>query len=213
MDHGITAIVPVFNTAPHHLIESVYSLINQLGCGQFPILIADDGSTSKETHGAIILLQELFETRIEVCSFVENQGTPAILNYAHEHVKTPFILLQGSQDISHPRRVKMQLDYIKANPKTDILGTGLFAFKDADITRKKWFEFVNKVVPELKDRPDNPYHLVNHGTVIYRKSVVDAVGGYNVAFKRGQDIELWKRLVAQKAVFRNLTNILYAWRR
>ncbi len=208
----ITAIIPVYNTPPHHLLESVYSLINQKGVEPFEIIIGDDGSTNEKTKDSIdLLLKSSLRVRLFETEF--NNGTPSILNDLHTRVTTPYILIQGSDDISDPYRVAKQLAYLKAHPKTDVLGTGLFMFRDGDITRKSIGTAVHKEAPTPKDRPNNPNWLVNHGTVIYRKSAVDAVGGYNPQYKRGQDVELWGRMLANKAVFRNLTEILYAWRR
>ena len=65
----------------------------------------------------------------------------------------------------------------------------------------------HKHIPIREDWP------VNHGTVIYRNSAVMAVGGYNVTYKRGQDVELWKRMRANGSVFRNIEQVLYSYRR
>jgi len=208
-----TVLIPVFNTPAPHLIEAVNSMLYQKRVVT-KVLIIDDGSTDPGTREAIELLE--LHDRVDALRLGKNEGTPTALNKAHEIVKTDYSIIMGSDDISHLSRLELQLEYMKQHPETDVLGTGLWAFKDSGSTlfRSKWFEFVHpeKPLPRVNGT-HNMYFIVNHGTVIYRNKAVNDVGGYNPLYKRGQDVELWKRMWENKAVFRNLPNILYAFRR
>jgi len=51
----------------------------------------------------------------------------------------------------------------------------------------------------------------NHGSVMFRRKLLDAVGGYNDLFRYVQDYDLWLRIARHHEV-RNLTKLLYKLR-
>lgn len=207
----LTVLIPVYNTGAAHLIEAVDSILNQTQPEQrlhHEIILINDGSTEPETKKALTLLSDLYGLTIVD---KENGGTSSALNAGHSMVKTEYVAIMGSDDISHPDRFKKQIKVLQDHPDTDVLGTNLFAFYDDDITRKPILTTTHKMFPEGLDKNKN--WLVNHGTVIYRQSAVMSVGGYNEKIGRGQDVDLWKRMKAADLRFRNVTEVLYAWRR
>lgn len=206
----LTHLIPVFNTAPHHLLETVHSIRSQ---DPHPILIVDDGSTEAGTWEAIQLIQ-MTVPDVTVEEIPENVGTAAALNIGHGLIKTPYTALMGSSDIAIAGKYKAQIEYLKGNPKVDVLGTSLSAFRDADPFRKVIFTLTHNLIPKPGDKKNHDrFFLCNHGTVIYKNESVAKVGGYNEKFRRGQDVELWQRMSKAGAVFRNLPQNVYLWRR
>lgn len=206
----LTVLIPVFNTKPAALLEAVYSILNQDDKVDHDIIIVDDGSSDFETLNVLKMLTHL-SRRVTLCTMVANNGTAHALNHAHSLVKTDFVAIMGSDDISHTSRFRLQIDYLKKHPEVDVLGTNLFMYKDSDFTRKPNFVSDHKEVPRFGTDKQN--WVVNHGTVIYRDSIVKKVGGYDNSKRRAQDVDLWGRLNTAGAVFRNITEVLYAWRR
>lgn len=204
----ITVLIPVYNTLPDALIEAVYSIIRQDDFTEHDIVIINDASDNYETLKAIEFLCSVCR-RIKLLNLNENSGTAVALNQGHKMVDTEFIAIMGSDDVSHKSRFKIQLDYLKAHPDTDVLGTNLFSYQNDDISRKSLFTSKHLEIP-AKSMGN---WVVNHGTVIYRKSAVDSVGGYNPTYRRAQDVELWGRMMAAGFKFRNISHVLYAWRR
>lgn len=208
-----TCLVPCFDTPGGHLIEAVNSLLYQNGV-ETTVLVINDGSTRDDTIEALKMLA--CHPRVRVHHLHSNTGTPAALNFGHAMIDTQYTVLMGGDDISHPDRLRHQIAYLEANPKTDVLGTGLWAFKDVGSSfRAKWFGFEHPEVPRPKMYPGvhDAYFLVNHGTVMYRNSAVKDVNGYDESKRRGQDVELWRRMHGAGKVFRNVTKVLYAFRR
>jgi glycosyltransferase involved in cell wall biosynthesis len=205
----LTVLIPVFNTKPHHLIESIMSIINQDDGEKHRIILIDDGSIDFETSQALALFERYGNIEVHHKS---NGGTSDALNFGHQLVKTEFVALQGSDDISHRSRFSKQIAYLKENRSIDVLSTNLFSYYDDDITRTAIWS------SKMEEKVDKPYGgtsnwFANHGTVIYRQEAVMNVGGYNVNFRRGQDTELWKRMKENGARFRCVQDKLYAWRR
>lgn len=206
----LTHLIPVYNTRARHLIECVHSIRSQ---DAHPILIIDDGSTSPETFGALEMLKVIVPD-VKVYEMPENLGTPAALNIGHALIDTKYVALMGSSDIALPGKYKLQLELLQKWPTIDVLGTSLMAFRDTDPFRHKMFTLEHKDQPKPKDKKGHdPYFLCNHGTVIYRNEAVKKVGGYNEKYRRAQDVELWSRMWANGAIFRNINKVLYLWRR
>lgn len=53
----VTVLIPVFNTQPSFLLESVHSVLKQ-SYPNFEILIVDDGSTNQETLEALSFVKK-----------------------------------------------------------------------------------------------------------------------------------------------------------
>lgn len=204
----LTCIIPVYNTRPDHLIECVYSILKQDDGIDHDIIIVDDGSENHETLMALKFLLSI-SRRIKLITLSVNSGTAVALNKGHEHCETEFIAIMGSQDVSDLSRFRVQREYLMLNTEVDVIGTNLFSYMEKDITRKSIFTSSHREKP-----PTNAGNwVVNHGTVVYRKSAVDSVGGYNGAYRRAQDVELWGRMMAAGFKFANITQVLYAWRK
>lgn len=203
----ISVLIPVFNTKPDALLESVYSILRQDDGVQHDIIIIDDASTDYGTIQAINSLRKN-SYPIKILTLEENGGTSVALNKGHRMVETEFVAIQGSDDVSDRSRFRLQIDYLKKNRETDVLGTNLFSFRDQDIRRTPIFTSSHPEKPIVK----NTNWIVNHGTVIYRQEAVLKTGGYNPSFKRAQDVDLWGRMYSKGFVFRNITEVLYAWR-
>jgi glycosyltransferase involved in cell wall biosynthesis len=203
-----TVLIPVYNTDPAHLYEAVRSVLKQTIDQKYKIVIVDDGSTQTST---IVAINALRSSDIVIRRLDENGGTSAALNHGHEAIDSEYIALMGSDDVSHPDRFKHQVNFLSLHPDVDVLGTDLFSFRDGDIFRKRTFMSDHPERPTLKNTKGG--WLVNHGTVMYKNKAVKDVGGYDPKFKRGQDVELWKRMAAKEKQFANLKPLLYGWRR
>ncbi len=205
-------LIPVYNTKPHHLLEAVFSVINQKEVGNYKILLVDDCSQDIDT---LKMLEFLHQNKRGFCEchvhhLNENGGTSEALNVGHNVLSSEYIAIMGSDDISSPDRFLKQTTYLKNNPQVDVLGTQLYGFYDDDICRNAFFTTRHPASPTLANTKDN--WLVNHGTVMYKNEKVKAAGGYDLQKRRAQDVDLWGRM-APNNKFANLISVCYAWRR
>lgn len=209
-----TVLVPIYNTPGAHLIEAVHSLVDQDYIGPYQIILIDDGSTNPETIATIdkIVGHSTPTRTITKIRLEENQGTPVALNEGHRWVTTDYVAIHGSSDIAHHTKFRLQMAYLAKHPDTDVLGTNLFSFYDGDPNKSAIYTSNHIEEPMLRNS-DNRYWVVNHGTVMYRQTAVMAVGGYNPALRRAQDVELWKRMWLAGYKFRNIEAVLYGWRK
>lgn len=200
-----TVLIPVYNTDPVIFQEALDSVLNQSHPSPHPIVIVNDGSSKTGTLRVLIDLQR--DPRFHVINHKFNQGTSAALNTGHEYIKSEYIALQGSDDVSLPDRFKKQCAYLQTRPEVDVLGAQLMIFWDNDPKRKS--VFTSKHISQ----PRKTGYIVNHGTVMYKNQAVKDVGGYDVEFRRAQDINLFNRMITARKKIHNLSEVLYHWRR
>lgn len=226
----IICLIPTYNTPINQLAECVQSVIDQSYHVQ-AIVILDDGSDNRVTTfelGKMINLKP--DTLLLIDRSDVKTGTASALNRGHalideviqierdnsvkKYPEGPYdwVMIHGASDISHPDRVKKQVAYLQAHPETDVLSTGLTAFRGSKSNQLFSFVHPEKPIPGYRKGHDK-YFIANHGTVIYRNSAVMKVGGYKEGYGRGQDVELWRRMHESGAIFRAIPQILYYWRR
>lgn len=199
---NLTVIIPVYKTPLYQLYEAIDSIRKQTVGADSRIILIDDGNDQP-----LVSFSDCEVLRLE-----KNSGTARALNQALAHCDTEYIARMDADDVADCKRFEMQLNYLKRNPRTDVLGANCFGFWDDDIYRKPIFTTKHKEFPEPSDNPIR-FWLVNHPTVIYRKNAVMAVGGYDESKGYDQDIDLWSRMYKNGATFRNVTSVLLAWRR
>jgi glycosyltransferase involved in cell wall biosynthesis len=200
-----TVLIPVYNTNPAHLLTAFNSVYNQAGVTQYPLLLVNDGSTNTGTISALKIIEQ--HERVTVIHLPQHAGSSVARNTGLQSIATDYVMLMDSDDIAAPDKFRLQLAFMQQH-QPHVLGTNLFSFKTTDIKHRPIFTTMHKQVPEY-----NGGWLVNQGTVLYHRQSVLNVGGYNPNITIGEDTDLWSRMYKAGYTFRNLTQVLYAWRR
>jgi glycosyltransferase involved in cell wall biosynthesis len=168
-----------------NLENSIKSIINQTH-KNFELIIINDGSNKKTKN---ILSKFKKNKKIRIFHNKKNFGLPYSLNKAIKKCKYDLIARMDSDDISYKNRIKHQLDFIKKNPKIDVLGSdAVIAYSD----RETKYSNVEKNNISIKKKIFylNPFF---HSSVIFKKSIFNKIGFYNSYFKKCQDYDLWLR--------------------
>lgn len=117
-----------------------------------------------------------------------------------------YIAMADSDDISLPGRLKRQVDVLEKNPHVGVLGSSM--------------EVVDGGCRHIANRPSITegkalmraflrFNPIYQPTVIARKAILGAVGGYRNTL--GEDYDLWARLLG-KTAFMNLGESLVKYR-
>jgi glycosyltransferase involved in cell wall biosynthesis len=145
---------------------------------------------------------EYNDSRIRVIENENNIGLTKSLNKGIDAAKGKYIARQDADDISEPDRLEKQVEYLDANPKTAVLGTGAYIISDTQVRRLQ----MNKHSPSYQDFLNR--NEVIHGSAMIRSSVLEEFGGYNESFRYAQDYELWLRIVREYDID-NLDSFLF----
>lgn len=184
----LTVVMSVKNNQDT-LKEAIDSILNQTYSG-YKFIIVDDASTD---DSSVILRQaSLKDKRIQIISNQKSLGLTKSLNQALKKTNTKYIARMDADDISLPKRLKLQFDYLESHPKIALLGTAAFLIN----------RYGKKI--KLKRYPSDYQQLRNlilhfcpfiHPTLMIRLKVLKKLGFYNPQFPFAQDYDLALRLL------------------
>ncbi len=172
------------------LDRSIASISRQT-FGDWEMVIVDDASTDGSEKLAAQWAGR--DPRIRVLAHSSNKGQTASLNEGLAHCRGRWVARQDADDLSHPRRLETQMAFVHDNPETVLLGTQGVLIDE------------NDACVGLLDVPTDPDAIAwctpflnpfLHTSVLFRREVVQANGGYDENYRIAQDYELWTRLGA-----------------
>ncbi|HET7218703.1 MAG TPA: glycosyltransferase [Vicinamibacterales bacterium] len=199
----VSLITPVYNTDPRWLQRLVESVAAQT-YPDWELCLADDGSTRDETRVALERLGA--DARIRVVRLAANAGISAASNAALAAATGEFAGLLDHDDELAPDALFEVVKLLNAHRDADIVYT------DED---KLEFDGTH-VEPYFK--PDwSPEYLrstmyIGHLTV-YRRALVDRIGGFRSEFDGSQDYDLVLRATSQTTRVHHIPRVLYHWRK
>lgn len=204
----VSVILPVHNGAAH-LKQSIDSILAQT-YSDLELIILDDASTDASPD----LLSRLSDPRVSVRRNERNLGLPTTLNLGIGAASGTYVARQDQDDFSHPDRLKQQVDLLDSRPDIGLLGT--WATILGCTTDDRWVPVGVHKHPEhdalLRWRLcwNNPFV---HSSVMLRRSVIDALGGYATAPDRliPEDYELWSQM-SQVTGIANIARTLQCYR-
>lgn len=183
----ISVAMAVYNNAPF-LAEAIESILGQ-SFGDFEFLIVNDGSN--DGSGDIIDAYAARDARVRPIHQA-NRGLVASLNRMIEEARAPLIARMDGDDISLPLRFERQIAFMEANPDYGVVGTSTH---DIDERGKLSLNIDyhpldhDSFVAALEGGP-----LLCHPSVMMRRDLIRAAGGYRAAFRHCEDYDLWLRL-------------------
>jgi glycosyltransferase involved in cell wall biosynthesis len=112
----VSVIIPCYNYA-RYLSECLESVLAQTVVPE-EILVVDDGSTDNTREVA-----ESFRERRVAYVHQQNQGLASARNTGIAHSSGEYLALLDADDVWHPRKIELQLDYLQHHRNLGALGT------------------------------------------------------------------------------------------
>lgn len=198
---SVSVIMSVFN-GEQFIRDAVNSVLSQT-FRDFEFIIIDDGSTD----GTAAIIESFDDSRITVVH-QRNFGLTKSLNIALSMAKGEFIARQDADDLSIPNRLETQLAFLRENPEISLVGSSVKVI-DAEGSELAVFNPPCDA-PTIRQKLKS-YNCLWHGSVLFRRSCLSVLGGYNEKFTTAQDYDLWLRF-AENFELANLSTPLYAYR-
>lgn len=173
------------------------------------IVLVKDGPLTPELDSVCEDYANLYPTVFKIVTLPENVGLGRALNEGLKHCSYELVARMDSDDISKPNRFERQIEVFEANPDLDIVGAWIEEFDGNTsnvISTRRLPKQTSDLLQFAKSR--NP---LNHPTVMFRKSAVDAVGGYK-HFALFEDYYLWARMLVNNAQIYNIQESLLFFR-
>lgn len=192
------------NDNPAYFERALSSITDEQTIIPDEIVLVVDGPIGNKLNEVIKKYQTKYNI-FNVIRLVKNTGLGNALKIAVENAKYELIARMDSDDISLPTRFETQLKYFMLNPDVDVVGGDITEFIDdeSNVIGKRLVPMCNGDIREyMKVRC-----AMNHVSVMYKKSAVQAVGGYLDWFWN-EDYYLWIRMQLNNAIFANTGTVL-----
>lgn len=202
----ISVIMGVYNqwdkTA---LLSAVRSILDQT-FEEFEFIIYDDGSDAAVAEYIKELAQ--LDPRIILIGKEENHGLAFSLNACIRKARGKYVARMDADDIALPERLAVQYQFMETHPEYAWCGSNAKLFDEKGV----WGRRCMKETPE--DRDYLPFSPFIHPTVMYRSSLFEKNGGYQVSEEtlRCEDYEIFMRLHQAGYAGYNLQDILFCYR-
>ncbi len=171
------------------LAASLRSIANQT-FRDWEMVIVDDASTDQTR--AIVEEFAQQDGRFQLLQNEKNKGQTACLNQGLRACRSEWVARQDADDLSHPERLAKQMEFLRRNPETILLGTqGVLI--DASSRKIGLLDVpcdeagIHWCAPFL-----NPFL---HTSVVFRRSAAEELSGYDEGFRIAQDYDLWTRMI------------------
>ncbi|MDO5012825.1 MAG: glycosyltransferase family 2 protein, partial [Pseudomonadota bacterium] len=124
----VSVLMPAYNSEKY-VAQAIESILNQTFT-DFEFIIINDGSTDDTPK--IVREYAARDPRIKFIDNAQNQGLIAVLNQGLDLCTGEYIARMDSDDISHPERFQLQVEYLDANPNVGVIGAWarLFGARD-----------------------------------------------------------------------------------
>lgn len=198
-------VMPTYNTPPHLLRECLDSLLAQT-YRDFEICVADDNSSNPQVVEILSAYAEKHE-QVRFVARPHNGHISASSNSALSLASGEFVVLVDHDDLIPDYALFVVAHYINLHPDADIF------FSDED----KVTVDGERVQPYFKS-DFNKFLMYGHNMVshlgIYRRSIIERIGGFRLGLEGSQDYDLFLRCLEQSDARRvvHIPHILYHWR-
>ncbi|MCB0334601.1 MAG: glycosyltransferase, partial [Bdellovibrionales bacterium] len=199
----ISVLVPVYNPEEFFLQELIGSILSQTYEHWELCLVDDAGGNS--------LVRELLEKysqedkRIRFVSTTENEGIASATNRALESAHGKFVALVDHDDVLSPHALSEVVHVLLQHEQCDIL----YSDEDKIDLQGRRGEVTRK--PDWSPCYFHSFMYVGHLTV-YRRSLVENVGGVRTEMDGSQDYDLFLRSYPFAKEIRHIPKVLYHWR-
>lgn len=179
-----------YKEKPDFLQQSMNSIATQtLPTNDFVLVC--DGPLNPELDKIIEDMQQVLGEVLHVVRLPQNVGLGHALNQGIMHCKNEIVARMDSDDIAHSNRCEKELQTL-IEKNVDIVSASVEEFTDTPevIMSKRVLPETHAEIMEFAKKR-NPF---NHPCVMYRKSAVEAAGGYQ-DFYLLEDYYLWLRML------------------
>jgi glycosyltransferase involved in cell wall biosynthesis len=197
--------MPVFNGAAY-LGKAIDSILAQ-DFKDFEFVIVDDGSTDASPE--VLKKYAAEDARIRIISR-PNTGIVGALNDGVNAARAPLVARMDADDVCIPSRLRKQVEHMERHPRCVAVGSRILLI-DADgwPICEMCQERTHSEIDEVNLRAGGA--AMNHPSVMFRREVVRAVGGYRQDLIYAEDLDLWLRL-AEIGELYNIPEVLVHYR-
>ena len=197
----VSILMPVYKTAPY-LREAMDSMLSQT-FADFELIVLNDCSPDNAEE----ILEAYDDPRIVRYKGEKNAGLSNVLNVGIGMARGKYVARMDSDDLSLPRRLQVQVDFLEAHPEIDLVSVGMQLFGAKE---EVWVRERNPEKVKINALFHSP---ILHASSLWRKNRFEDNG---LCFRQemvpAEDYDLWTRALLKGLKLVNLPDILYRYR-
>jgi len=200
----VSIVVPVFEPHPVYFRQAIESVLDQ-SFSDLELIIVEDPSDSSGRD----LLDGLNDPRMRHIVNPERTSLSRQHNRGLSEARGAFICRFDADDICAPDRVERELEFLRANPDVDVVGSSLTIIDESSrvVGERRYPVDHASIVAALRR-----YNPMANSTVMFRREVYERFGGWRDSALPAQDYEWYSRLAKNGARFANLPLPLVRYR-
>ena len=192
---------------PAYLQQSLDSIFAQTLMPDEVVLVKD-GPLTEELDQVIENFCQQYSI-LKIVPLAQNQGLGKALNEGLKHCSYDLVARMDTDDIAKLNRFEKQVKIFEKHPELDVVGAWIEEFEGntKNIISVRELPSEHSTISEFAKRRCP----INHPVVMFRKSAVQAAGGY-LHFPLFEDYYLWIRMLLNGAHFYNIPETLLHFR-
>lgn len=208
MGEDLSLLLPVWGRdRPDFLAAAFHSTVTDQTRRPDHVVLVRDGPVPAALAECIAELAATSPVPVDVLELDRNVGLGPALDAGLAACRHDVVARMDADDISLPHRFAVQMPLVEGG--ADLVGSGLLEFGEgADDVVGRRIPPTDPDVIRARSRFADPF---NHPTVIYRRTLVQAVGGYG-DFALMEDYLLWAKMIAAGAQVANVAEPLVLYR-
>lgn len=184
---AVSVVITTYNEA-EFIGAAIDSMLRQT-IEDFELVIVDDGSTDATRE----IVREYDDPRIRLIP-KEHLGRSAALNCAIRHAEHEYIAIVDPDDLSTPRRLAVQREFLDANPAVGIVGS---AYEAVNEIRGESYTREYPTSDDEIRRAMAKFIPIPHSSVMARKDALVAAGLYDETREVIVDLDLYIRVASE----------------
>ena len=190
---SVSVIIPVRNGRAY-IDEAIASVVCQ-SFQDFEIVVINDGSTDGDYDSLVAIDPRIRVLHLAGC------GVSTARNHGMRAARGELIAFLDADDIWFPGKLQAQVIYMQAHPQVGVVFGGFLKW-EAGAEGK--FPLASDLMGDCSalSRPEAARSgwlysrllmglLVGMNTAMVRRSVVDAIGGFNTSLRQAEDYDFW----------------------
>ncbi|HEX2120962.1 MAG TPA: glycosyltransferase [Thermoanaerobaculia bacterium] len=202
---AVSIVMPVFRPHPRHFGEAIDSILAQTFT-DWELVVVEDPS---DRPGAEVIAARA-DPRIRHLRNETRTSLPRQHNRAVAEARAALVARFDADDISEPQRLEKQVRYLEDHPDVDVVASQLTIIDDAGrVIGARDYPTTHEAIVRAMHR----YNPISGSNAMFRRRVVDAVGGWREHSSRpAQDYEWYSRVASRGFRFAILPERLVRYR-
>jgi glycosyltransferase involved in cell wall biosynthesis len=195
----VSILLAVYN-GEKYLKFAIDSILKQTFT-DFELLIGFNGTVDKSKD----IVNEYTDNRIRVFDYGMEAGKSRTLNKLLNEAKGDWLAIQDDDDIWISTKLEKQI-LIALKGRFDVIGSNIiYIDKNNRFIGFHKFATMNKDISLLSM---SGYNQVANTTIIFRKSIINKIGGWDECITGIEDYDFWLKLMNIGSVFYNINEVM-----